>query len=48
MAGSIVRLENVTVSLVKFVKAVIQKEKSQLKQKKLNKNENYRNWKRNR
>ena len=48
MAENIVRLENVTVSLVKFVKAVIQKEKNQLKQKKLSKNENYRNWKCNR
>ena len=46
MEGSTVRLENVTVYLVKFVKAVIQKEKSQLKLKKLNKNEDYRNWKR--
>ena len=45
MEENTVRLENVTVYLVKFVKAVIQKEKNQLKQKKLKKNENYRYWK---
>ena len=48
MEESIVKLGNVTVKLVKFVKAAIQKEKNQLKQKKLKKNENYRNWKCNR
>ena len=37
MEENIVRLENVTVYLVKFVKAVIQKETNQLKQKKLKK-----------
>jgi len=36
MEGNIVKLESATEFLVKFVKAVIQIEKSQLKQRRLN------------
>ena len=48
MGENIAKLEIATELLVKFAKAVIPIEKNQLKQKKLKKNENYRNWKRNR